>query len=129
MKVIKIIFMLLLFALSPSVYMNLYSQDPPTVAPHIYKKIALDNDKVRVMEVEIAAGDVVPWHHHPDHVIYVLTDGKIEITDKGKDPGTMEIKAGDVLFIPAVTHMAKNVGTTTVKLIVTEIKHGKKMKK
>ena len=129
MKEMKFILKVLVFALLPALCMSIYAQDPPTVAPHIYKKIALDNDKVRVMEVEIAAGDVVPWHNHPDHVAYILTDGKIEITDKGKEPATIDVKAGDALFIPAVTHMAKNLGTTTLKLIVTEIKHGsKKMK-
>lgn len=130
MKAIKFIFMLLLFVFLPSVYTNMHAQDPPTVAPHIYKRIALENDVVRVMEVEIAPGDTVPWHKHPDHVIYAITGGKIEITDKGKEAVTIEIKAGEVLFIPAVIHMAKNTGTETVKLIVTEIKGShKKIKK
>jgi len=74
------------------------------------------------MDVEIAVNETVPWHHHPDHVVYALTDGKIEITDKGKAPVIFDIKAGDAMLIPSVTHMAKNIGTTHMKLIVTEIK-------
>jgi quercetin dioxygenase-like cupin family protein len=54
--------------------------------------------------------------------VYALTDGKLEITDKGKPANVIELKAGDTMYMPAVTHMAKNVGTTTVKLVVTELK-------
>ncbi|MES2811800.1 MAG: cupin domain-containing protein [Bacteroidota bacterium] len=129
MKIIKSIFMLLLFVILPSLYTDMYAQDPPIVAPNIYKRVALDNERARVMDVEIAAGEVVPWHTHPDHVLYVLSGGKIEITDKDKLPVSMDLNVGDVLFIPAVTHTAKNIGTTTIKIIVTEIKKGnKKMK-
>jgi quercetin dioxygenase-like cupin family protein len=99
-----------------------YAQDPVTIAPKNYKKVLLENDKVRVLQFEMAAGQVIPWHTHPDHVIYALSSGKIEITDKGKDPVSIEVKAGEAIFIPAVTHMAKNTGTTTIKLVITEIK-------
>jgi hypothetical protein len=36
---------------------------------------------------------------------------------------------GEALFMPAVTHMAKNVGTTTAKLVLTELKTSSKNKK
>ncbi|MCG2611935.1 cupin domain-containing protein [Flavobacterium sp. SM15] len=108
----------------------MYGQDPIKVAPNAYKKVVLENEKVRVLEVEIATGETIPWHTHPNHVAYALTDAKIDITDKGKAPVSVDIKAGEALYIPAVTHMAKNVGGTTARLIVTEIKHpmAKKMK-
>ncbi|ESU26639.1 hypothetical protein FLJC2902T_26140 [Flavobacterium limnosediminis JC2902] len=93
------------------------------VAPDIYKKVVLDNDNVRVIQIELAPGQSTPWHSHPNHVAYALTDGKIEITDKGKAPVAMDIKAGDAIFIPAVTHMAKNLGVSPIKMVVTEIKH------
>jgi quercetin dioxygenase-like cupin family protein len=98
------------------------AQDPIKIAPKNYKKILIDNDNVRVIRFEMAPKDVIPWHAHPNHVIYALSGGKIEITDKDKPANTIEIKAGDAVFMPAVTHMAKNVGTTTIKLVITEIK-------
>ena len=104
----------------------LYGQDPLSIAPTIYKKAILENENVRVLELEIAPGQVIPWHSHPNHVVYALTDSKIEITDKGKAPVVADIKAGEALYIPAVTHMAKNIGTTTAKMIVTEIRNNKK---
>lgn len=100
----------------------MFGQDPIKVAPNVYKKVLLDNDVVRVIELEIPAGEVIPWHSHPDHTIYAITDAKIEITDKDKAPVIAEIKAGESMFIPKVTHMAKNLGATSAKMIVTEIK-------
>jgi len=100
----------------------LSAQDPIKAAANVYKKVLLDNAQVRVLQVEFAPGDVAAWHQHPNHVIYALTDGKLEITDKGKPASVLEIKAGDTMYLDAVTHMAKNVGTTPLKLVVTELK-------
>lgn len=107
----------------------LYAQDPVKAASNVYKKVILDNEKVRVMQVEFAPGEVAPWHQHPGHVVYVLAGGKLEITDKGKEAQVMDLNEGDAMYLPAVTHMAKNVGTTTIRLLVTEIKPGHKMMK
>ena len=122
MKTIKLTPKALLIGLFLIPCALMYGQDPVKVAPNVYKKVLLENDVVRVIELEIPAGETIPWHHHPDHTIYALTDAKVEITDKDKDPVTVEIKAGESLFIPKVTHMAKNLGTTSAKMIVTEIK-------
>ena len=122
MKTIKMILVTLLFGLFLLQGASLYAQDPMKVSPNAYKKILLENDKVRVMEVELKPGMATPWHSHPNHVIYALSRGKIEITEKGKAATSMEIKTGTAMYMPAVTHMGKNVGTSTIKLIVTEIK-------
>ncbi|WP_309612489.1 cupin domain-containing protein [Flavobacterium sp.] len=116
----KILPLFTAFLLLTSVH--IYAQDPVKTAPKNYKKVLLENDNVRVLQFEMAPKEVIPWHTHPNHVIYALSDGKIEITDKGKEAVTMDVKSGDVVFIPAVTHMARNIGSTTIKLIITEIK-------
>ncbi|HEY6144238.1 MAG TPA: cupin domain-containing protein [Flavobacterium sp.] len=122
MKAIKMILMSLLFGLFLFQGTNMYAQDPLKVGSNVYKKVLFENDKVRVLEVVFNPGDDTGWHSHPDHVIYAESGGKIEITDKGKPTQTLDVIAGSSMFIPAVTHTAKNVGTTTMKLIVTEIK-------
>jgi len=98
------------------------AQDFVKVATQGTTKVLIENDQVRVVQIETAPGEVTPWHSHPDYLLYALTDGKLETTDKGKPPTVLNLKAGEALFMPAVTHMAKNVGTTTVKLILTELK-------
>jgi quercetin dioxygenase-like cupin family protein len=129
MKTINMIRKSLLFGLILMLSASLYAQDPVKAASNVYKKVVLNNEKVRVLIVEFAPGEVAAWHHHPSHVIYVLTGGKIEITDKNKEPQTMDLVAGNAMYMPAVTHMAKNVGTTTIKLVVTEMKPASKMMK
>jgi quercetin dioxygenase-like cupin family protein len=121
-KTIKLISASLFIGLLLTLSTTISAQDPVKAAANVYKKVLLDNDQVRVLQVEFAPGDVAPWHQHPNHVIYALNDGKLEITDKGKAASVLEIKAGDTMYLAAVTHMAKNVGTTTLKLVVTELK-------
>lgn len=62
------------------------------------------------VRVDLEPGVTFPLHSHPgEEIIYVL-EGVWEYQVEGK--GTMRLKAGDVLFIPAgVNHGAKNVGT------------------
>lgn len=122
MKTIKKISMSLLIGLFLMISTGMHAQDPMKAGPKVYKKILLDNDKVRVMSAEFAPGATMPWHSHPHHTVYALTGGKIQITEKGKPATTSNIKAGEVLYFPPVKHMAKNTGTTTFKIIVTEIK-------
>ena len=125
-KTIKIISASLFFGILLALSTNVYAQDPMKAASNVYRKVLLDNDQVRVLQVEFAPGDVAPWHQHPNHVIYALTAGKLEITDKDKPATVLDVKPGDTMYLPAVTHMAKNIGTTTVKLVVTELKPMKK---
>jgi quercetin dioxygenase-like cupin family protein len=121
-KTLKIVLLSVVLGLLIIPNSGVNAQDPIKVAQNVYKKVLLDNDQVRVLQVEFAPGEVTAWHQHPNHVIYALTDGKLEITDKGKPANVLNIKAGDTMYLPAVTHMAKNLGTTTVKLVVTELK-------
>jgi len=104
---------------------NVQAQDPVKAAPNVAKKVLLENDQLRMIQTEFAPGETATWHSHPDHAVYALTDGKIEITDKGKAARVVEVKAGEALYFPAVTHMVKNIGTATVKMVVFELKPAK----
>jgi len=91
------------------------------VAASNVTKVLNENDRVRVLEVFFNPGDVAKMHHHPDHVIYAVKGGKLKITSGGKTQ-EMDIKTGSVMFLDAQDHEAKNIGTTTIDLIVMEIK-------
>jgi beta-alanine degradation protein BauB len=105
------------------------AQDPLVIAPNVYKKINLENDLVRVIQIEFAPGEIADYHYHPDHIIYVLNGGKLEITDKGKLPQIFELKQGDTVYMSAVIHKARNIGHSTVKLVVTELNQIENQKK
>jgi quercetin dioxygenase-like cupin family protein len=122
MKTNKMISASLFFLLLLTSGSCVFAQDIMKVGQNLSNKVLLDNDQVRVMQIESVPGVATPWHSHPNNFIYALTDGKLEITDQGKKPVIYEIKAGQVVYFPAVTHMVKNVGTTTLKMILTELK-------
>src|SRR6266436_1575996 len=102
---------------------NSRAQDATKAAPNAYKLLK-DTMGMRALKVEIKPGESVPMHSHPPHMAYVLEGGTIEMTDKGHPPVTVEMKAGEVMALPATTHSAKNVGKTTLKAIIFEKKGG-----
>jgi beta-alanine degradation protein BauB len=94
--------------------------DSLMAASNVYKLLN-ENDKVRVLEVIFKRGDVAKMHHHPDHVVYALKGGKASFNSGGKIQ-EMDVKAGSVLFLYAQDHEVKNIGNTTLYLIVMELK-------
>ncbi len=95
--------------------------DPLEVAPEMYKK-DFENERVRVMTVILPPGKSIPEHSHPDHFVYALETGSVKITKPTGEVAEMTPKVGDVVWIPAETHSAVNTGSTTVKLLVIELK-------
>ena len=72
------------------------------------------------VRVDLEPGVSFPMHSHPgEEIIYVLT-GEWEYQVEGK--GTLTLKVGEVLFIPAgVKHAAKNVGNEKGSELATYI--------
>jgi quercetin dioxygenase-like cupin family protein len=94
--------------------------DPLVAAPNNYK-LLFENDRVRVLEAVFKPGEIAKMHHHPDHVAYALTDGKGRRTSGGKVKET-DIKTGSVFFIEAQDNEFENIGKTTYRSIVVELK-------
>jgi quercetin dioxygenase-like cupin family protein len=97
------------------------AQDPTMVGPNTHKKI-LENNRVRMIEVTFAPGDRIAMHSHPDHAVYTINGGTLRITTSDGKTRVAELKTGEPIWFPAITHAAKNIGTTTVKLLVVELK-------
>ena len=72
------------------------------------------------VRIDFAAGESFGMHAHPgEEIIYVL-EGLLEYEVEGK--GSVTLKAGDVLFVPAGKfHAAKNVGTGNAAELATYI--------
>jgi quercetin dioxygenase-like cupin family protein len=69
---------------------------------------------------EFQPGAVSGRHTHPGEEIGYVLEGSLELTIDGKPPE--RLKAGDVIFMPAgVVHDAKNVGTTTLRVVSTYV--------
>jgi quercetin dioxygenase-like cupin family protein len=96
-------------------------QDPLVVNS---KTIALklENPRVRVLEATLKPGDKEKTHSHPAYVVYVIEGGKIRnhATDGTVTDG--EFKTGDVIYRDGLTHWAENIGNTTIRLVLVELK-------
>jgi quercetin dioxygenase-like cupin family protein len=90
---------------------------PPAV------KVLLENAQVRVREVTFAPGTGDTHTHEWAHVGVILTKGQLAFADKGKPEEVVSFEAGSAGFREAnVTHLARNPGKETMKVIEVEIK-------
>ena len=82
--------------------------------------LSVPGREVIQVRVDLDPGVTFPLHSHPgEEIIYVL-EGVWKYQVEGK--GSLTLKAGDVLFIPAGTkHGAKNVGSGTGSELATYI--------
>jgi len=102
-----------------------FAQDPVKVAPTAYKTL-LDNERVRVLDVSVKPGETIPFHSHPDYSLYVIEGGLARFFSSPADTGVaVELKTGSVGWHNAEVHSAKNVGTTTIRVLATELKEPK----
>ena len=97
-------------------------QDPVTVnAKTIVVK--LDNPRVRVLDVTLKPGEKEKTHSHPAYVVYIIEGGKVRNHASDGTVAEAEFKAGDVVYRDPLTHWAENIGTTTIRLVLVELKN------
>ena len=97
-------------------------QDPLVVNS---KSIALklENARVRVLEATLKPGDKEAVHSHPAYVIYVIAGGKVRNHGADGKVTETEFKTGDVIYRDPLTHSAENIGKTTIRLELVELKN------
>jgi quercetin dioxygenase-like cupin family protein len=95
--------------------------DPLLAAANVYS-LVLDNEKVRVLDARFSKGARAAMHYHPDHVVYVLADGKLKITTPDGKGMDVDLKVGQAIWMPAGQHAAENVGKTEAHNLVVELK-------
>lgn len=88
-----------------------------------YITVKLDNSRVRVYEVTVKPGEKEAVHSHPASVFYVLEGGKVRNHAPDGTTAEAELRAGDVLYRDPLTHWAENIGNTTVRLVLVELKN------
>jgi quercetin dioxygenase-like cupin family protein len=83
--------------------------------------LKFENDRVRVLESVLKPGTKENLHSHPNYVTYVLSGGKVQNHSNGA-VSSGEFKTGEVLFRDARTHWSENVGKTTIRVVMFELK-------
>lgn len=85
-------------------------------------KVLLDNEKVRVLELQMAPGGKTGVHSHGDNIVYFVTGGESTQTNADGTSRKRQTKAGDIMWSGPVTHDTENTGKTPVKALVIELK-------
>jgi quercetin dioxygenase-like cupin family protein len=104
-----------LFALAAS------AQDVAVVNPKTVK-VKVDNDRVRVLEATLHPGDKEQMHSHPSSIVYVITGGKVRSHTPDGKWVEKTYNDGDTIYREPLTHWAENIGTTTIRMVVVELK-------
>jgi quercetin dioxygenase-like cupin family protein len=95
--------------------------DALQAASNVYKLI-MENDRVRVFDLRFKPGEKAAMHRHPDHIVYIFNDGKLKlIPSKGKTQ-ELDLKAGQAIWMDAISHAAENLGKTDAHMLVVELK-------
>ncbi len=97
------------------------SQDVVKVAGDSHRVI-FENDRVRVLAVDLKPGQIAPMHSHPDSISYFLTDGKLKLTLPDGKTIERNPRAGAAGWSDATTHEAQNIGTAEFQQVQIELK-------
>ena len=97
-------------------------QDPLSVNAKSIK-LKLENSRVRVLEATLKPGDKESTHSHPAYLFYVIEGGKVRTHGTDGSVTDAEFHTGDVVYRDPVTHWAENIGTTTIRLELVELKN------
>src|SRR5688572_14148557 len=81
-------------------------------------KVVLENDKVRVIELNMAPGASTGVHSHGDNLVVFLSGGAVTQTMADGSTKASIRKPGEVLWSEPVTHDSKNTSKTAVRTLV-----------
>lgn len=96
--------------------------DAVSVSPEKYT-VRLENEQVRVVEYEIAPGQVEAWHTHPARVMYVISPGTLRVTAEDGTSRIANPQSGAVTWTEALgVHRGENIGESTVRVLLVEVK-------
>ena len=98
------------------------AQDPLVVNPKSIT-LKLENSRVRVLEATLEPGAKEKTHSHPAYVIYVIAGGKVRNHGAGGTVTETDFRTGDVIYREPITHWAENIGNTTIRLELVELKN------
>jgi quercetin dioxygenase-like cupin family protein len=97
------------------------AQDAAAVNPKTIH-VTLDNERVRVFEAVLPPGAKEQMHSHPASIVYVIEGGRVRNHAVNGNVTEAKFHAGGTSYRPPMTHWAENIGTTTIRLVVVELK-------
>ena len=82
--------------------------------------VLAEDQTVRVLRYAPSKGDKTPTHSHPSAVVYVIKGGRVKYTMPDGSTKIAELKTGQALVRPPVTHADEALDD--VEAILVEIK-------
>lgn len=76
---------------------------------------------IKFYEMTLKPGDSATLHSHPAHTVYVLQGGQLAVYFDGTNRQVMDLKPGMGFVSGPVTDAAKNIGKTTIKMLIADI--------
>jgi hypothetical protein len=97
------------------------AMDPLTTGAHLARKMG-DTLGLKMYEFTAKPGQSWGIHTHPDHTVYVIQGGTMALYMKeaGRQD-TLTFATGAALISGPLTDSGKNIGKTTIKMLVTDI--------
>ena len=100
---------------------SLRAQDAALLNPKTIH-VTLDNEHVRVFEAALPPGWKENMHSHPTSIVYVIVGGTVRNHLPDGTTSEATLIAGQTLYRDPITHWNENIGKTTIRLIVVELK-------
>ena len=101
------------------------AQDATKVDSKHYK-VEFENARVRILRVKYGPHEKSVMHRHPDAIAIFQQDGRVKFTYPNGKTEEREMKAGQTLFTPAVTHLPENLTDGDMDVILVELKTPKR---
>lgn len=89
---------------------------------HAEQKLIIENEFVRVFDIRVPPGVFEPMHSHARGITIALSDYQNETGDANGKVSRGQSRLGDVRWVEAVTHTARNTGSTEQRVIRIELK-------
>ena len=97
------------------------ADDPTTTDPDKYTAV-MENDRVRLLRYRDVPGAKTRQHHHPESILYALSAFRRRLIFPDGTTKERDFKPGDVMSIPAQTHIGENIGSTDTEVLLVEMK-------
>ena len=95
--------------------------DPVEALPANYK-LLVENDRGRLLEMTVKAGEKDEVHSHPSEMVYFISGGKARVHLPDGESMEAEFPDGGVMDHEEWTHQVENIGDTDIHAIIFELK-------
>ncbi len=87
--------------------------------------VIMENDRVKIWEMDLAPGEESAEHRHDmDYILVILEGDRIAgISTDGRDDIEADVQPGLTVYVPkGGTEIARNIGTTRYHEVIIELK-------